>query len=235
MLLVLGCFLEGSTIILVILPVLLPTAQALGIDPVHFGVVAVLNIMIGLVTPPYGLLLFMMTKIADVSPGRAGARGDAVPCRDDRSAGADHAAARRRAVAAAPGRLHRLIGRVQRCPRRPPSWWLALLSNAAAVPLCGSRTRTVVRPWPTVPSGQGGGVQHSAGSEAARQKSSPNLRGGSTAGTLWASLRSGACLRAGVTKSTWDRQGFAVFRGRRGTARDRQVAEGAGFEPAGGC
>lgn len=67
LLLVLGCFLEGSTIILVILPVLLPTATALGIDPVHFGVVAILNIMIGLVTPPYGLLLFMMTKIADVS------------------------------------------------------------------------------------------------------------------------------------------------------------------------
>jgi TRAP-type C4-dicarboxylate transport system permease large subunit len=63
----LGAFLEGSTIILVILPVLLPTATALGIDPVHFGVVAILNIMIGLVTPPYGLLLFMMTKIADVS------------------------------------------------------------------------------------------------------------------------------------------------------------------------
>lgn len=66
-LLALGCFLEGSTIILVILPVLLPTATALGVDPVHFGVVAVLNIMIGLVTPPYGLLLFMMTKIADIS------------------------------------------------------------------------------------------------------------------------------------------------------------------------
>ncbi len=67
LLLVLGAFLEGSTIILVILPVLLPTAVALGVDPVHFGVVAVLNIMIGLVTPPYGLLLFMMTKIANVS------------------------------------------------------------------------------------------------------------------------------------------------------------------------
>lgn len=66
LLLVLGCFLEGTTIILVILPVLLPTAQALGIDPVHFGVMAVTNIMLGLVTPPYGLLLFMMTKIADV-------------------------------------------------------------------------------------------------------------------------------------------------------------------------
>lgn len=65
-LLVLGCFLEGSTIILVMLPVLLPTAMALGIDPVHFGVIAVLNVMIGLVTPPYGLLLFMMARIADV-------------------------------------------------------------------------------------------------------------------------------------------------------------------------
>lgn len=69
LLLVLGAFLEGSTIILVILPVLLPTAVALGVDPVHFGVVAVLNIMIGLVTPPYGLLLFMMTKIANVALG----------------------------------------------------------------------------------------------------------------------------------------------------------------------
>jgi C4-dicarboxylate transporter, DctM subunit len=68
-LLVLGCFLEGSTIILVILPVMLPTATALGVDPVHFGVVAVFNIMLGLVTPPYGLLLFMMTKIANVSMG----------------------------------------------------------------------------------------------------------------------------------------------------------------------
>ena len=66
LLLVLGCFLEGTTIILVILPVLLPTAVALGVDPVHFGIVAVTNIMFGLVTPPYGLLLFMMTKIADV-------------------------------------------------------------------------------------------------------------------------------------------------------------------------
>jgi C4-dicarboxylate transporter, DctM subunit len=67
MLLALGCFLEGTTIILVILPVLVPTAQALGVDPVHFGVMAITNIMIGLVTPPYGLLLLMMSKIADVS------------------------------------------------------------------------------------------------------------------------------------------------------------------------
>jgi TRAP-type C4-dicarboxylate transport system permease large subunit len=65
-LLVLGCFLEGTTILLIIVPVLLPTAQALGVDPVHFGIVAIVNIMIGLITPPYGLLLFMMVKIAEV-------------------------------------------------------------------------------------------------------------------------------------------------------------------------
>jgi TRAP-type C4-dicarboxylate transport system permease large subunit len=66
LLLVLGCFLEGTTIILVILPVLIPAAESLGIDLVHFGVMCIVNIMIGLVTPPYGLLLFMMNKIADV-------------------------------------------------------------------------------------------------------------------------------------------------------------------------
>ena len=62
----LGCVLEGTTIILVILPVFIPTAQALGIDLVHFGVMCVVNIMLGLVTPPYGLLLFIMTRIAEV-------------------------------------------------------------------------------------------------------------------------------------------------------------------------
>jgi C4-dicarboxylate transporter, DctM subunit len=66
LLLILGCFLEGTTILLVIVPVLMPTAKALGIDPVHFGVVVVVNVMIGLVTPPYGLLLFMMSKIAEI-------------------------------------------------------------------------------------------------------------------------------------------------------------------------
>ena len=65
-LLLLGCVLEGTAILLIIVPVFIPTAQALGIDMVHFGVVVVLNIMLGLVTPPYGLLLFIMTNIAEV-------------------------------------------------------------------------------------------------------------------------------------------------------------------------
>src|SRR3989440_5064264 len=62
-LLVLGCLLEGSTILLVVVPIFLPTAKALGIDLVHFGVLVVVNIMIGLLTPPYGLLLFVLANM----------------------------------------------------------------------------------------------------------------------------------------------------------------------------
>ncbi|MDF2235345.1 TRAP transporter large permease [Albimonas sp. CAU 1670] len=63
-LLMLGCLLEGTTILLVIVPVFIPTANALGIDMVHFGIVCVVNIMLGLITPPYGLLLFVMASIS---------------------------------------------------------------------------------------------------------------------------------------------------------------------------
>ncbi|MGE0255744.1 MAG: TRAP transporter large permease [Alphaproteobacteria bacterium] len=66
LLLLLGCVLEGTTILLVVVPVLIPAAGALGIDPVHFGVMVVVNIMLGLITPPFGLLLFVMTRIAGV-------------------------------------------------------------------------------------------------------------------------------------------------------------------------
>jgi C4-dicarboxylate transporter, DctM subunit len=64
LLLLLGCVLEGTAILLIIVPVFIPAAQALGIDMVHFGVMVVVNIMLGLVTPPYGLLLFIMTNIS---------------------------------------------------------------------------------------------------------------------------------------------------------------------------
>ena len=63
-LLVLGCLLEGITILLVIVPIFIPLAESLGIDMVHFGVVVVVNLMIGLVTPPYGLLLFVVASVA---------------------------------------------------------------------------------------------------------------------------------------------------------------------------
>lgn len=64
--LVLGSFLDAATMLLVLVPVLLPTVQALGIDPVYFGVVIVLNVTIGLVTPPYGLLLFVLSALAKI-------------------------------------------------------------------------------------------------------------------------------------------------------------------------
>jgi TRAP-type transport system large permease protein len=64
--LALGCLLDASTIILVIVPVFIPTAKALGIDLVHFGVVAVVNCMIGLITPPYGVLLFVLSAITGI-------------------------------------------------------------------------------------------------------------------------------------------------------------------------
>jgi len=65
-LLVLGCVLEGTAILLIVVPVFVPAAQHLGIDLVHFGVMVVVNIMLGLVTPPYGLLLFVMNSITGV-------------------------------------------------------------------------------------------------------------------------------------------------------------------------
>jgi len=66
-LLLLGCMLEGTTILLIVVPILVPTAEAVGIDLVHFGIVVVVNIVIGQITPPYGLLLFTMTNIAGVA------------------------------------------------------------------------------------------------------------------------------------------------------------------------
>lgn len=63
LLLALGCLLDAATIILVILPLFLPACEALGIDLVHFGVVAVINCMIGLITPPYGMLLFVISAL----------------------------------------------------------------------------------------------------------------------------------------------------------------------------
>ena len=58
--LLLGCILDATTIILVIVPLFIPACRALGIDLVYFGVVMVVNVMIGLITPPYGMLLFVI-------------------------------------------------------------------------------------------------------------------------------------------------------------------------------
>jgi TRAP-type transport system large permease protein len=66
LLLLLGCVLDATTIILVIIPLFLPTCRELGIDLVHFGVVAVVNCMIGLITPPYGILLFVLNAVTRI-------------------------------------------------------------------------------------------------------------------------------------------------------------------------
>jgi tripartite ATP-independent transporter DctM subunit len=67
--LLLGCFLDVSTIMLVVTPLFIPTAQALGIDLVHLGVVLVFNMMIGLITPPYGILLFIIKALNGIPLG----------------------------------------------------------------------------------------------------------------------------------------------------------------------
>ena len=64
--LILGCIIDATTMLLVLVPVLLPSVAALGIDPVYFGVVIVINITIGLVTPPYGLLLFVLAALTKI-------------------------------------------------------------------------------------------------------------------------------------------------------------------------
>src|SRR5712691_4039073 len=61
--LVLGCLLDTTTLLLVLVPLLMPVAKALGVDLVHFGVVIILNMMIGLLTPPYGVLLFVLSGL----------------------------------------------------------------------------------------------------------------------------------------------------------------------------
>ena len=63
LMLVLAIFLDEVTILLVIVPLLIPIAQQLGIDLVHFGIVVVLNMMVGLTLPPHGLLLFVMSGL----------------------------------------------------------------------------------------------------------------------------------------------------------------------------
>ena len=64
--LVLGCFLDGSVMMLVFVPLLMPSVRALGIDLTYFGIVVTVNFMIGLITPPYGLLLFVMSSLTRV-------------------------------------------------------------------------------------------------------------------------------------------------------------------------
>ena len=67
--LLLGCFLDVSVLLLVFVPMLLPAAKLLGVDLVHFGVLVVLNMMIGLIHPPFGMLLFVTKALTGIPIG----------------------------------------------------------------------------------------------------------------------------------------------------------------------
>jgi tripartite ATP-independent transporter DctM subunit len=66
MIFVLGCFIEALVILLVIVPILVPVAAGFGIDPVHFGIIVILNLMISIMTPPMGMALFVVSQVGDI-------------------------------------------------------------------------------------------------------------------------------------------------------------------------
>jgi TRAP-type C4-dicarboxylate transport system permease large subunit len=70
LLLVVGCFLEPIASISILVPILMPIILKVGIDPVHFGVMMTLNLMIGLLHPPLGMVLFVLARVAKLSVER---------------------------------------------------------------------------------------------------------------------------------------------------------------------
>ncbi|MDV7105100.1 TRAP transporter large permease [Vibrio sp. TH_r3] len=66
-LIILGCLLDTTAILLITVPILMPVIITLGIDPVHFGLIVIINLLIGTITPPFGVLLFVMMGVANVS------------------------------------------------------------------------------------------------------------------------------------------------------------------------
>ena len=69
-LLIVGCFMETVASINILVPVFLPLIQQMGIDPVHFGIMMILNLVIGVITPPFGTVLFVLSSIAKVPVDR---------------------------------------------------------------------------------------------------------------------------------------------------------------------
>ena len=66
LLLVVGCFMEAIAAMLILIPVLIPIVQAVGVDLVHFGLIMVFNLMLGLITPPVGILLYICANFAEI-------------------------------------------------------------------------------------------------------------------------------------------------------------------------
>lgn len=65
-LIIIGCFLPAMVSIYIFTPILVPMVTSIGIDPIFFGVLMILNLMIGMLTPPYGMVLFALTKVSDI-------------------------------------------------------------------------------------------------------------------------------------------------------------------------
>ena len=65
LLLLLGMFLEGGAALIIIAPLLVPVVTKLGVDPIHFGLIAIVNIMIGGITPPFGSMMFTCCSMTD--------------------------------------------------------------------------------------------------------------------------------------------------------------------------
>ena len=63
----LGMFLHSAAAIILVVPIVMPLVHAVGIDPVHFGLIVVLNLMIGLLHPPMGIVLFVLARVAQMS------------------------------------------------------------------------------------------------------------------------------------------------------------------------
>ncbi|MFC5587276.1 TRAP transporter large permease [Nitratireductor kimnyeongensis] len=66
MIFLLGCFIESLVILLIVVPILVPVAMGYGIDPIHFGIIVVLNLMISILTPPMGMALFVVAQVGNV-------------------------------------------------------------------------------------------------------------------------------------------------------------------------
>ena len=99
-LLVLGCFMEGIAIMLLTVPIFVPVLAKFGIDPVHFGVVMTLNLMIGLLTPPVGMVLYAVSTIAAGAGRQARLGARALHDRAGRRFDPDHLHSRPRHLAA---------------------------------------------------------------------------------------------------------------------------------------
>lgn len=66
LILLVGCFMETLAAMTILVPLLLPIVMAIGVDPVHFGIILIINLMLGLLTPPVGMVLFILSKVSSV-------------------------------------------------------------------------------------------------------------------------------------------------------------------------